>query len=89
MDGTAFVQELDAVKAERLSPIVGAGQTSLLGGAPGDVKRMLQVALANEISVSELAATWMPSTVEVDVKLALARQAGDENVRPSADERER
>jgi hypothetical protein len=78
MVGTAFVQELDAFKAERLSPIVGAGQTSLLGGAPGDAKKMLQVALANEISVSELAATWMPSTPEVDVKIALARQAGDE-----------
>jgi len=78
MDGTAFVQDLDAFKAERLSPIVGAGQTSLLGGAPGDAAKMLQVALANEIGVSELAATWMPSTPEVDVKIALARQAGDE-----------
>ena len=39
---------------------------------------MLQVALANEISVSELAAAWMPSTPEIDVKLAFARQAGDE-----------
>jgi uncharacterized ferritin-like protein (DUF455 family) len=78
MDGTAFVHELDAFKAERLSRIVGAGQTPLLGGAPGDVTRMLQVALANEINVSELAATWMPSTPEVDVKIALARQAGDE-----------
>jgi hypothetical protein len=78
MDSTAFVHELDAFKAERLSPIVGAGQTSLQGRAPGDVTRMLQVALANEISVSELAATWMPSTPEVDVKIALARQAGDE-----------
>jgi uncharacterized ferritin-like protein (DUF455 family) len=39
---------------------------------------MLQVALANEISVSELAAGWMPRTPEVDVKIALARQAGDE-----------
>ena len=78
MDAIAFVQELDAFKAERLSPIVGAGQTSLLGGAPGDAKKMLQVALANEISVSELAAAWMPSTPEVDVKIALARQAGDE-----------
>jgi uncharacterized ferritin-like protein (DUF455 family) len=78
MDTTAFVQELDVFKAERLSPIVGAGQTSLLGGAPGDAKKMLQVALANEISVSELAAAWMPSTQEVDVKIALARQAGDE-----------
>jgi hypothetical protein len=39
---------------------------------------MLQAALANEISVSELAAAWMPSTREVDVKIAFARQAGDE-----------
>lgn len=78
MDATAFLQELDAFKAERLSPIIGAGQTSLLGGASGDAEKMLQVALVNEISVSELAAAWMPDTPEVDVKIALARQAGDE-----------
>ena len=78
MDASAFLQELDAFKAELLSPIVGAGQTSLLGGATGDATKMLQVALTNEISVSELAAAWMPSTPEVDVKIALARQAGDE-----------
>jgi uncharacterized ferritin-like protein (DUF455 family) len=78
MDATSFVQELDGFKAEGLSPIIGAGQTSLLSGAPVDSKKLLQVALANEISVSELAAAWMPSTQEVDVKIALARQAGDE-----------
>jgi hypothetical protein len=78
MDTTAFVQELDSFKAERLSPIVAAGQTSLSGGAAADAAKMLQIALANEISVSELAAAWMPTTPEVDVKLAFARQAGDE-----------
>jgi uncharacterized ferritin-like protein (DUF455 family) len=78
MDATAFVQELETFKAERLAPIVGAGRTSLADAAPGDATKMLQVALANEISVSELAAVWMPSTPEVDVKLAFARQAGDE-----------
>jgi hypothetical protein len=78
MDATAFVQELDSFKAELLSPIIRAGQTSLGGGALGDPKKLLQVALANEISVSELAAAWMPSTREVDVKLAFARQTGDE-----------
>jgi uncharacterized ferritin-like protein (DUF455 family) len=78
MDATAFVQELETFKAERLGPIVGAGRTSLADGAPGDATKMLQVALANEISVSELAAAWMPSTTEIDVKLAFARQAGDE-----------
>ena len=78
MDAIAFVQELETFKTERLSPIVGAGRTSLADGAPGDAKRMLQIALANEISVSELAAVWMPTTPEIDVKIALARQAGDE-----------
>jgi uncharacterized ferritin-like protein (DUF455 family) len=78
MNTDAFVEELDAFKAGRLSPIVGAGQTSLVGGSPGDAKKMLQIALANEISVSELAAAWMPNSPEVDVKIAFARQAGDE-----------
>ena len=64
MNVGAFLQELDAFKAERLSPIVGASPASLLGPASGDAKAMLQVALANEISVSELAAAWMPSTPE-------------------------
>ena len=78
MEAADFLQSLEAFRAERLSPIVGAGQTSLAGSAPGDAQKMLQVALANEIGVSELAAAWMPSTPEVDVKIALARQAGDE-----------
>lgn len=74
----AFVSELEAFKAERLAPIVGAGRMSLEGGASGEATAMLQVALANEINVSELAALWMPTTTELDVKLAFARQAGDE-----------
>ncbi len=78
MDAIAFVQKLETFKTDRLAPIVGAGRTSLAGGAPGDAKKLLQIALANEISVSELAAAWMPSTPEIDVKIALARQAGDE-----------
>jgi Protein of unknown function (DUF455) len=78
MDDTPFVQELEAFKAERLAPIIGAGLTSLADGASGESTEMLQVALANEVSVSELAAAWMPSSPEMDVKLAFARQAGDE-----------
>lgn len=68
-----FLDELEAFKSERLAPIVVA-QT----GAPADTTKLLQIALANEINVSELAALWMPSTAEIDVKLAFARQAGDE-----------
>ncbi|HVV82327.1 MAG TPA: ferritin-like domain-containing protein [Kofleriaceae bacterium] len=79
MDATAFVRELEAEKAERLAPILAAGRTSLAADdATGDTTRLLQVALANEIDVSELAALWMPTTAELDVKLAFARQAGDE-----------
>jgi len=77
-DRAGFVSELEAFQAERLSPILSAGRTSLAEDAPADATRLLQVALANEISVSELAAAWMPSTPELDVKLAFARQAGDE-----------
>jgi hypothetical protein len=78
MDAIQFIQELETFKADRLFPIVGAGRTALTDGTPGDAKKMLQVALANEISVSEVAAAWMPTAPEIDVKLALARQAGDE-----------
>ncbi len=78
MDESQWIEELEAFKAERLSPIVGAGLTSLAEGASGEAQTMLQTALANEINVSELAAAWMPSTAEIDVKSALARQAGDE-----------
>ena len=75
-----FIDQLSAWKSERLAPILGAGQTSLAvaDGAPGQATQLLQIALANEINVSELAAAWMPSTRELDVKLAFARQAGDE-----------
>ena len=78
MDAIQFIQELETFKSDRLFPIVGAGRTSLTDGTPGDAKKMLQVALANEISVSEVAASWMPTAPEIDVKIALARQAGDE-----------
>jgi hypothetical protein len=76
--GMAFVDQLEAFKSERLAPILGAGRTSLTADAPGDAAQLLQIALANEINVSELAAAWMPTTRELDVKLAFARQAGDE-----------
>ena len=77
MDGTTFVAELEAFKAERLAPITAAGEMSLTSDA-GDPEALLKVALANEISVSELAACWIPTTKEIDVKLAFAKQAGDE-----------
>jgi uncharacterized ferritin-like protein (DUF455 family) len=68
----AFVEELERFKAERMASLAARDT----GG--GDPAQLLPVALANEINVSELAAAWMPTTAELDVKLAFARQAGDE-----------
>lgn len=78
MEDHPLIRALEAFKTERLRPMVGAGLTSLADGGSGDSTQMLQVALANEVGVSELAAAWMPSTLEMDVKLAFARQSGDE-----------
>jgi uncharacterized ferritin-like protein (DUF455 family) len=74
----AWLDELEAFKSQRLDPLLGAGRMSLAGEPGGDPTQLLQIALANEINVSELAAAWMPTTREIDVKLAFARQAGDE-----------
>ena len=39
---------------------------------------LLKVALKNEIEATEIAARWLVTTDEVPVKMAFARQAGDE-----------
>jgi len=73
----AFVAELDAQNEEALARIARACSQ----GEPGDavtVPKLLMLALKNELEATECAAAWIPTTPEVGVKLALARQAGDE-----------
>jgi uncharacterized ferritin-like protein (DUF455 family) len=43
------------------------------------VVNLLRVALRNELEATEIAARWYVSTPELPVKLALARQVGDES----------
>ena len=72
-----FVAELDAenrAALERLGDMSRAGETPEALTVP----RLLRVALKNEFEASELAAIWMASTPEFDIKMALARQVGDE-----------
>lgn len=71
----SFVDDLAARSREPLDAIIASGRA--VGGST-ETKALLQVALVNEINVAELAASWVASTAEVDVKLAFARQAGDE-----------
>ncbi len=77
-DARAFVDELQQYVAGKLASL-----DLLKDEEPGpadrqEVIRRLKVALKNELEAAELAAVWIPSTPEIDVKLALARQAGDE-----------
>lgn len=43
-----------------------------------DVVTLLRLALKSELEASELAGLWMPTTPEVDAKMCLAQQCGDE-----------
>ena len=76
VDAQTFVNELEAANQAALAQFGEA--EPILAQTPVELQQLLQVALANEISVSELAAAWMPSTRETDVKIALAQQTGDE-----------
>jgi uncharacterized ferritin-like protein (DUF455 family) len=78
MDADAFVRDLDAKNQELLRRL--APESTLKPEVEGDltVTNLLKVALKNEIEATEIAARWLVTTAELDVKLALARQVGDE-----------
>jgi uncharacterized ferritin-like protein (DUF455 family) len=78
MDAEAFVRDLDARNQELLRRL--APESTLKPEVEGDltVANLLKVALKNEIEATEIAARWLATTPEIDVKLALARQVGDE-----------
>jgi hypothetical protein len=71
---TASLAEENRVALERLAQLSAAGEPT----PDLSVERLLRIALKNELEASELAAIWMSTTSELDVKLALARQTGDE-----------
>jgi len=73
-----FVEDLQRHVAERLASLDLLKDDDAGPADRSEVVRRLKVALKNEMEAAELAAIWIPSTPEVDVKLAFARQAGDE-----------
>jgi DNA-binding ferritin-like protein len=78
------------VTAEEFVKALGAENEALLGRLTPDatlkpevegslnVPNLLKVALKNEIEATEIAARWLVAESDVDVKLAFARQVGDE-----------
>jgi hypothetical protein len=78
MTADEFVRELDARNQailRRLEP-----EATLRPEVSGalNVVNLLKVALKNEIEATEIAARWLIATDDIDVKMAFARQAGDE-----------
>ena len=78
MDAATFVEELSAANQEILSRLAPA--ETLVAESGGDLRleNLLKIALRNELEATEIAARWLVSTADVEVKLSFARQAGDE-----------
>jgi len=72
-----FIQELDREVSGALDSIASASAAAEPGPATS-VIALLQLALKNELEAAEEAAIWLASERDVQVKLALARQCGDE-----------
>jgi DNA-binding ferritin-like protein len=78
MTAEEFVKDLDErneAVLRRLEP-----DATLKPEVSGDlnVLKLLKVALKNEVEATEIAARWLVTTDDVEVKMAFARQAGDE-----------
>jgi DNA-binding ferritin-like protein len=78
MTAEEFVARLEADNQALLSRL--APDDTLTPEVEGavNVVNLLKVALKNELEATEIAARWLVTTDEIDVKLALARQVGDE-----------
>jgi uncharacterized ferritin-like protein (DUF455 family) len=76
MSVEVFLAELDDQNARALARIGAAASRE--PGPELTVASLLLLALKNEIEATECAAAWIAKSREIDVKLALARQAGDE-----------
>ena len=78
MTAEEFVHALDADTAGRLDRL--APDDTLKPEVAGEltVVNLLKVALRNEVEATEIAARWLVATDDLEVKLALARQVGDE-----------
>ena len=75
--GPEFARDLETFVIGKLSSLDLIKEPAVSADAP-EVVRRLKMALKNELEASEVAALWIQSTPEIEIKLALARQAGDE-----------
>lgn len=78
MTGSEFVDEMNAtlwqLLAVRDAALEGLADAVTRAGVP----QLLRGALRAELEATEIAALWVASTPELEVRIAFARQAGDE-----------
>jgi uncharacterized ferritin-like protein (DUF455 family) len=75
METEAFLADMDRLVGEALAHVRKTPEGP--ASAP-PIPVLLQIALRNELEASEEAALWMTTEQDLEVKLALARQCGDE-----------
>ena len=78
MTAEEFVAALDADNQTLLRALEPDATLKPEIDGPLNVPNLLKVALKNEIEATEIAARWLVTSDDVGVKLALARQVGDE-----------
>ena len=78
MTAEQFVAWLDAENQRLLSRLAPDDTLRPEVEGPLNVLNLLKVALKNEIEATEIAGRWLVTTDDVHVKLAFARQVGDE-----------
>ena len=78
MESYQFVKELYDLQKKVLAGLDNMELVEAESENNLEIANLLKIALKNEIEATEIAALWISSTPEIDVKLGFARQAGDE-----------
>jgi uncharacterized ferritin-like protein (DUF455 family) len=78
MTSHGFVREMEELLESTLSGLDNLELVESESQGNVEIIPLLKIALKNEVEASQLAAYWMATTPEIDVKLGYARQAGDE-----------
>src|SRR4030095_4289194 len=73
-----FVKDLESYVSEKLASLDLLKEPAIDAVDRSEIVRRLKMALKNEMEASEIAAIWIPTTPEIEIKRALARQVGDE-----------
>lgn len=78
MDAQEFVAGLVAEMNELFAELGEHETLEAESGGNVDVVALLKLALGSELEASEIAGYWLPTTPELDGKMVLAHQCGDE-----------